>query len=304
MKKGTIVILCLFAFIVVVALWMVFSFFGNPISKLLVRGKVNSYIETNYSNTDVKVDDITYDFKMGNYCAKIVSPTSKDTHFTIYASGTGGIVSDSYPEDVEGRYNTQRRICDEYFKIVKDAFDSKDFPYEVEIGYGEILFDKEFNAYGNLNYLDRTSLELDKDYNVKELAKEYGSIVLYIPTDKEITDENVANILLDVGNYLTEKDIPYYSITFTLEEPMEQFKKKAETTKGDVERDSIQLLNFKFKNIYESGMLERVIKSRNSTANYYEHLKDSKKQTKYDLEKDEDMNSSASILENYAGEEE
>ena len=49
------------------------SFLGNPISSNIAKSTAKKYIAEKYSNLDLKIDSVKYNFKDGGYYAFIVS---------------------------------------------------------------------------------------------------------------------------------------------------------------------------------------------------------------------------------------
>ena len=81
------------AALLLIVLVVIFAvvFFGNPVSKMLVKKSATDFIEENHSKSDYYVESVNYDFKTGGYYAIVESPSSADSSFTVYASGFGKI---------------------------------------------------------------------------------------------------------------------------------------------------------------------------------------------------------------------
>jgi hypothetical protein len=179
------------------------------------------------------------------------SKTSIDTHFTINFTGSGKLIYDTYQSDVLGKFNTWQRVNAEYEKLVDTVLD-RDFPYESDIAFGELL--------GKDDGFDE--LEIDKEYDIKTLAKEKGHIVLYITCDTP-DKENVTRLLVEVKKLFDQNEVPFSSIDLTLETPLLENK---------IERKSIEVQNFLYQEIYEEGLLDRVEKNIDLTRKYYEQM--------------------------------
>lgn len=277
MKKSVKVLAGVTAFLLIIGiLWFANGLLGNPISKTIANNTAKEYVAENYSNMKLNVSDAYYNFKTGSYDVEIKSPTSKDTYFYLSISPFGKITYDSYESDVVDRYNTFNRINESYSSKVEKVFDSKDFPYESEIYFGEII-DKEglvvseseeytYPVYG----LDIKKLELDKDYDMYEMGKKAGHIVFYAEDD-EVTVKKASEILLNIKNIFDKENIPFYAIDFTLEKP------RNEEGTPNSDDTSIIVEHFLYEDIYEENLDQRISKAEKDLKKYYE-IMDSKKE--------------------------
>ena len=277
MKKSVKVLAGVTAFLLIIGiLWFANGLLGNPISKTIANNTAKEYVAENYSNMKLNVSDAYYNFKTGSYDVEIKSPTSKDTYFYLSISPFGKITYDSYESDVVDRYNTFNRINESYSSKVEKVFDSKDFPYESEIYFGEII-DKEglvvseseeytYPVYG----LDIKKLEIDKDYDMYEMGKKAGHIVFYAEDD-EVTVKKASEILLNIKNIFDKENIPFYAIDFTLEKP------RNEEGTPNSDDTSIIVEHFLYEDIYEENLDQRISKAEKDLKKYYE-IMDSKKE--------------------------
>lgn len=94
------------------------AFVGNPISARIADRTIKDYVRKNYSFLDLELEKSSYNFKDGSYAAKAWSKTSIDTKFHIYYRD-GKVERDDYEDYVLGKYNTLRRLEDEYSFIAK-----------------------------------------------------------------------------------------------------------------------------------------------------------------------------------------
>lgn len=269
MKKKVLKII---AFVVALALIAGIGFFanalvGNPISKLLAQNSAERHIEENYSDTDFYVERVTFSFKDTRYHAYIKSPSSVDSHFTIYMDMLGRVEFDFYENDVLDGWNTADRIGTDYRKRVDAILDSPSFPYYCDIGYGDIEFIPE--EYANSpdvpSYaLHIEDLELDGIYNLAELGSQAGHLVLYINEDV-VTFERAAEIMLDIRRIMDEAGVGFYAMDFVLEYPRNE-----DGTRNSENR--IDINGFLYEDIYEEGMVERVKAANEATKEYYAEM--------------------------------
>lgn len=238
------------AVLLMVLLLPVVFLFGNPLSYALIYLRGNAYLEDTYPELDVKVSDISYDFKRGGYVTEAASPTSRDTHFQLYTDWFGNISADQYHYVTSG-INTAERIGRDYRALADSILDSGEFPWPQSIAYGELTFrgGNEVSS-AELDYgMDFASLELDKAYNIQALGAAHGRLVLYLH-DEQISVERAADLLLELKEYLDEKGLPFHGIHFTLCQPLND--------QGQNTGDQLQLVDFLYEDIYEEGLTERI----------------------------------------------
>ena len=93
------------------------AFVGNPVSKHIAGEEIRGHISKNYPNLELEVGEVRYNFKFSEYYAEVSSPTSKDTHFTVFWRGSE--CYDDYKSAVLEGWNTCGRLADEYFAQIK-----------------------------------------------------------------------------------------------------------------------------------------------------------------------------------------
>lgn len=237
---------------------------GNPISKMMARHTAEQHLKTNYPETDYDIEEISYSFKDGGYYAHIVSPSSMDSHFTLRISMSGKLTYDDYSSRVENHGNTANRLYFEYREMVDSVLKSYAFPYDISMGYGSLEFDREAGEEEIDGTLRRSDLVNDKFYNVSELGKTNGKLVLYID-DQTVTNENAAAILLKTKELMDSAGISFHSIHFILRYPPYDATKSYSRPEGE-----ISIRKILYTDIYEEGMTERVVQAVEDTKNYYE----------------------------------
>lgn len=265
------IILC--AVIILTVLYFAFAFFGNPVSWMLARKNSNQFLKENFPETDYEISRVCYNFKTGGYYADVVSPTSQDSYFTIDCNGWGQYQFDTY-EAVTNMSNTISRLDREYRKLVKSKLYEGNGTLNSGIAYGEfrIAGIYEVHTYttedGSTEYytldkeygLDRDALEIDGQYDIRELARTAGRITLHIH-DEEISVERAAELLLQVRDYLDENNIPFYAIDFDLRKPKNEY---GQSTGG-----SVSVYDFLYSDIYPEGMTERVQENRDALQEHH-----------------------------------
>lgn len=239
------------------------SLVGNPVSKFLATKGSEEHLAKNYSDKDFVVEEVNYDFKTGGYYARVTSPTSIDSHFSLSFNWLGKLELDCYDDDVTSGWNTAMRLEDDYRNAVKAVTESKDFSEKYFIAYGEIPcilsdypIDEEHPEYA----LQKEELVLDKVYDIREVGANHGKLVLYA-YDEEVTVERLSELLLEVKNKFDNSGVTFKAVDFVLEPP----KKEGEAMMSD---EQIQIKNFYYSDIYEDGLVERVKKANQETIEY------------------------------------
>ncbi len=286
MNKKTKKILKIAALVVAIGLLGTLAFFanaliGNPVSRYLATKTTKEYLAENYGDTTCRIDEVIYSFKDGHYYAKVSAPDSMDIHFSIEVNMLGKLIDDHYDTYVAGGYNTANRIDAEYRAMVDRVFGHELFPYVSDIDYGMIEFipesyfsDEEIHNevkdlpdipwYGIIY----EELVVDGVYDVRELAKKAGHLVLYVDVD-DVTVEKACEVLLEVKSQMDNAGVPFYCIDLVVEYP--RTSDEAPVRKeGRVEVDT-----FLYADIYEDGLYERVY-AANAAAEAYHAEQDAK----------------------------
>ena len=263
MKKAIRIIRILLSVaIILTVLYFAFAFLGNPVSYILTKRSAKHYMADNYADTDFQTSAVGYNFKTGDYYVNVSSPSSIDSHFTVYFDGWGHYIYDTY-DSVTSLSNTISRLDSEYRKLVKSKLYEGNGTLNSGVAFGELRIAGvyEIHSYttedGSTEYytldkeygLDRSTLEIDGQYDIQELARAAGLITLDIH-DEVITVERAAELLLQTKAYLDENNIPFYAINFDLRESKNEF--------GQTVGDSVSVYDFLYSDIYPEGMSERV----------------------------------------------
>ncbi len=254
MSKGKkIVIITVSVIVIACLIGLAASFWGNPISHLLVKHNATAYIQQEYPNTDYTVSNVSFNFKDRDYYATINSPSSPDSSFSACFSAWGKFKCDTYIDRVVKRYNTYIRLNSEYSQMLNEVFTAEDFPYQGSIAGGSLrkFHDADTDSLEKDFGLRCAELELDKQYDVKELAETCGSIVFYA-YDDDVSIKRACNILLDIRSALNKADIPFYAITFVLQKP------KNEDGSPNADSSRIHITDFLYSDLYAYELADRV----------------------------------------------
>lgn len=234
---------------------------GNPISKLLARRAASAYLEEHYPNTDYYIEDLGFSFKFSNYYAHIRSDSSIDTQFSLEIDMLGHVFWDTY-ESVTGGFVTARRVEEEYRTLCKQVFESPSFPYTSDILYGSLeICPREASAEEVPEYyIVQEDLILDHIYDPRELGAQAGRLVAYVDGDT-ITFEEAARILLDIRTQFDNANIPFRTIDFVLQPPL--------PAEGPRTGDDIRIEDFRYEEIYEEGLADRIAEAHAQLEAHY-----------------------------------
>ena len=137
-------------------------------------------------------------------------PNSMELNFTVSLDMFGNIVYDDYAFRIEEGANTQDRLWKEYRELTDSLLLNWRFPYHGSIVYGDLDLSQLYSE-----------LIPDKIYDVRELGKEAGTLVLYIE-DPVMTKERAREIMQDIKKQFDEAGIPFRYMDFTLEYPRDK----------------------------------------------------------------------------------
>ena len=237
---------------------------GNPVSKWLATNAAKNRLNEVYADKDYEIERVTFSFKDGGYHAFIVSPSSLDSGFTMRLDMMGSLTWDSYEDRVLSGENTAARINKEYRDATENVFTSPAFPYYTHIEYGDIEFvAQEFAGADDLpNYALLTEdLVLDQVYDIRELGKAAGHLVLYV-YDEDVSVEKAAEILLEVKHLMDAGGVSFHVIDLVLEypKPVDDSPRK---------EGRVETIEFLYEDIYEEGMVERVDAANEAAIAYH-----------------------------------
>jgi len=255
-------------------LWVGNAFLGNPVSRALAVRAADQHLQEHYPNTDYQILRVAYTFKTTSYYAYVESPSSMDTHFTIYFDMLGNAKYDTY-DSVEDDWNTARRLDSEYRKLTDQVFNDPELPYDnssiYSILFGELeIYPLEFIQDPNISdipdyALVQDDLVLDQAYDIRELGALAGHLVIYVDSE-ELTPEAAAAIMLDFKARFDQANIPFYAMDMTLRHPIRE--------DGTREPGDFIILDFPYSEMNKEGLAERLLQAHKAATAYYDALDD------------------------------
>lgn len=265
--------------------WFANALVGNPLSKWLATRTAEKHLEEVYGDTDFEIERIVFNFKDTDYYAHIISPSSEDSSFSLRINMWGQLRLDTYESRVLYGGNTQDRLYMEYRALVDEVLEAPDYPFTSFIAYGDLQVGfkapdvEEGVPYWPEGYVILGEVELDKKYDIRELAKTAGHLVVYVE-DGAVTIERAAEVLLELKEVFDKKNVPFYAIDFVLEYPRKE-------EGGTIKEGRVNVEGFFYSDIYEEGLVERV-RTADAELNAYYAEEDAKKQEL--LEQQEEKN--------------
>ena len=269
MKKNYLkTLLMLVSIVLVLGLGSIINaFFGNPFSYLLASKTAETHLIVTYPDTDYYIDHINYSFKDGNYHAFIQSPSSIDTHFSLSISMLGTLRLDTYDSVLRG-FNTAGRLTNEYYLLTNTVFNSPSFPYDCHISLGKLeIYPEEVLQEPQLDTpsyaINQGELILDKIYDISELGKQAGHLIIYIESNT-VNVEDAARIMLNIKQCFDDANISFAAMDFTLQHSLPK--------EGQRPEENVSVSHFLYEDIYENGMVARVAQADKKLKEYYAKL--------------------------------
>lgn len=248
------------------ALWVVDVFAGNPVSKMLATNTAKAHLAETYAGTDYEIEGVRYSFKDGQYHAFVKSPSSRDTEFTLYITKGGTLRFDTF-ERVSSKDNTAARLDEAYRALCDTLLESEAFPYTLHIAYGTLEFTREalLKASSQTDIpsyaLLQDELVLDGDYDIRDLGRQAGHLIIYVEGESVSVDE-AARVMCDIRNHFDQAGIPFRAMDFVLWYPQND-----DGTRKDGE---VHVADFPYEEIRSDGMVERVTAADAALTAYYE----------------------------------
>ena len=232
---------------------------------MLAKKAANEYIAEHFPDTDYYIQELGFSFKFSNYYAHVRSETSMDTQFTLDIDMLGNVYFDTY-ESVTGGFVTARRVEQEYRELTNQIFKNPAFIYKSDIQYGTLeiypqeAFDDPLATDIPSYSLVQDDLVLDKIYDIRELGKQAGHLIVYVDSDM-VSFELAAKILLDIRAEFDKANIPFRAIDFVLQPPL--------PNEGPRTGDEIHFDDFLYEDIYEEGLINRIKVAHDELEAYY-----------------------------------
>lgn len=147
--------------------------------------------------------------------------------------------------DVLSGSNTLERVEDAYNQLVNKTIEKNDVDFVYSSIWGRYI--SSWDDSDEL-FLNPEDLQLDKEYDVRDLGTKHGLIAIYAH-DEEIEYETVEQIMLQVKEIIDDADIPFLKMSVTLREPL--------NNEGNtVGNDRMEFYGVPYEKIEEDGLLQ------------------------------------------------
>ena len=189
------------------------ALFGNPVSKHLARQGAGAYLEEAYPDRDFVLEQVRYDSKTGQYEALVQSPSSVDTHFSLWLNKLGKVQADFYESSVSSGWNTCGRISDGYRALAQPVLDGLNLTYSLVYILGQLEITDQ---PGGPEYaLDAAQFQLDGEYDVRELGRQAGIVSVQAKVPQADRETGLA-LASAVKQAMEAADLPFYGVEVSL----------------------------------------------------------------------------------------
>ena len=223
----------------------------NATSRALAEHSANRYLSKYHPESDYAVSSIVYEEKEERYRVRISSEKSADSWFWVEFDAYGKLTDSSYEDYVGRKGNTAQRISIEYGNAIEQVLSPPpgctEFSCYAGLYYKTAVapnFDPDFGG----DRIISDELELDGIYDVAGFGSRSGWVSVTVEADdaSQVTEQNMADLLLYIRGMLDNAGLPFYDIDCSLEYP------KGTSSKY------MRLNDFLYTDIYEEGLVERV----------------------------------------------
>ena len=197
-RTKKIALIFIAAAVIIAAFFTYSHFFGNPFSKSAAENNIRSHIDTNYPSLYLEISAVKYDRETGAFYAFATSPTSVDTHFSVYAKDAE--VWDYYEDSVKNLFNTIDRVEITFSETAKASLvknGAADEKAEVSVAVLDFINARESGVFT----VDMpVKADIDCDFT------------LYVTTEKTASVESLAQTLAEIRSAVESAELP--NITF------------------------------------------------------------------------------------------
>lgn len=173
---------------------------GNPLSRSAAQRAAQEHVSKTYPGQEFDLAEAEYDFKKGCYRLSVSSRTSKDTYFPLDYGFFGNLMYDGFQDFVTDGRNTLERVSDDYGALTKSIFESNRYS----------------GCYSELENPDGSiKLELDREYDVRQLGGQYGKLYVFVNTD-EVSEDSLCTQLLKIKAVFDAENVPFAVIDLSV----------------------------------------------------------------------------------------
>ena len=189
-KTIKIILYTLLVLLLGIVLFVVLSFYGNPISKIMADKAADEYLKTHHTELELVLERAYYDFKDAKYVVRLWDKNSIDTKFNLEYDSIGKMKRDTYDERL---FNTFRR----YMGFLDDLADE----IAKDSGLDFVIW---LRPDDDIDY--RAYLTLDQDFDVDNLPSKITAAFKAYAEKPSL--EDLMNGLKKLYEVLKERNIP------------------------------------------------------------------------------------------------
>ncbi len=194
------------------------TLFGDPRDERRAIAAAEQYVASTYPHIELSPLGAGLQiWGSDTYVVTLVSQASEDTQFDVVVNGDGAIIADYYDQVLSGMV-TFNRLNTEYRPLVETALRSLSFKHDL---YEEVLtlYEGEGSAE---EALDPATLILDHPYDIKQIGRDHGSLVIWIEGENA-TAQHASERMRDVKRVLDEADVPFRTLLISIQDGNESF---------------------------------------------------------------------------------
>ena len=130
-----------FGVIFAVALLVLNTLYGNPVSKALADRGADKVIAEKYGDLDLAREKAVYNFKLPEYVVHLQDKNSEDSAFELCFDSFGRLQRDTYDLRIENTVERFDRAIHDYGRGLEKAYD---FPYQITLSFWDKIDPTEY----------------------------------------------------------------------------------------------------------------------------------------------------------------
>ncbi|HKM34537.1 MAG TPA: hypothetical protein VJY54_07325 [Lachnospiraceae bacterium] len=191
------------------------AWFGNPISKAIAKKTAEKYIDENYGDLNLVLQEAGYNFKFSHYYVRFQSTDSIDTTFTVHVNSYGKVLDDDYQYEVANNFRTLRRYESELREIGDKLFRAQ---LNYNISNALLLLEKVSDE-------DMLKLTKDMPFDIQNMPSEINASITII--DEDISYGKMSEVLINMAEVCKKENIPIATFSVRIEKEKDEAEKRS-----------------------------------------------------------------------------
>ncbi len=209
------------AAIIVLCIDVTMSFTGNPVSMLLAKNAAVKYVNEKYSEHDLEVQRVYYNFKFGEYGVEMQDKNSMDVNFTVNYKNSDTPLTDDYGYMVTERGRTLARIEEEAGEEIKPYMQAFAQENSIELYDGARCF-VYFTTVVEQDEIPPLNTPFSKELGLK------GEVFVDFKSDSDMDTKRIADITEGVYTTLVDEGYAVVKVSVHIEMPSRKISVSAE----------------------------------------------------------------------------